>query len=166
MAAIVYSTNTPITLDISSLPTSSSFLTGRESTEVNNSSTLYLDAIVNVRPILGHASTAPVVGQAINIYVWGADTSLTTAPIDVLDGLDSAETISNAAILNSLRPAGSSTVTVVTAGLSFTFMPFAVAPLFGGVLPKFWGLFVAQSQAGALAAAQSALFSFNGVTTS
>ena len=166
MAALVYSANTAITFDISSLATSASFVAGRESTEVNNTATLYLDAIVNVKGILGHATTAPVIGQVINLYVWGADTSLVTTAIDVLDGLDSAETLSNVAILNSLRLAGSSAVTEATAAKTFTFMPFTVAPLFGGVMPKFWGLFLAHNHAGALAAAQSALFSFNGITTS
>lgn len=166
MAALVYSSNTAITFDISSLATSSTFLAGRESTQIDNTSTLYLDAIVNVKEILGHASTAPTVGQMINLYCWGADTSLATTAIDVLDGTDSNETLSHAAVLNSLRLAGSSVVTVATAGLKYTFMPFSVAALFGGVLPKFWGLFLAHNQTGALAASQSSNFSFNGITTS
>jgi hypothetical protein len=166
MAGLVYSSNTAITFDISSLATSSTFLAGRESTQIDNSSTLYLDALVNVKEILGHASTAPTIGQMINLYVWGADTSLATTAIDVLDGTDSNETLSHAAVLNSLRLAGSSVVTVATAGLKYTFMPFSVAALFGGVLPKFWGLFLSHNQTGALAASQSTNFSFNGITTS
>ena len=41
--------------------------------------------------------------------------------------------------------------------------PFSVASLFGGVMPKFWGLFLAHNHTGALAASQSALFSYNGI---
>ena len=158
------SANTAIAIDLSSLPTSSTFLTGRESTQVDNSATNYVDAIVNVKNIAGHAVTAPVIGQMITVYVWGADTSLVTVPIDTLAGADAARTLGHASVLNSLRFAGAPSVTVATVGLSYYVQPFSVAALFGGVMPKFWGLFVAHNQAGALAAAQTGKFSFNGVT--
>lgn len=162
---VTYSANTAIALDISSLGTSSTFLAGRESTQVDNTTTLYVDAIVNVDGITSHATTAPVVGQYIGVWVWGSDTSLATTPIDVLDGSDTAvETLSHAAVLNSLKFAGAATVTVATAALVYYIQPFSIAQLFGGNMPKFWGLFVAHNHAGALAAAQSGLFSFNGVT--
>ena len=161
---IAYSANTAITFDISSLGTASAFLAGRESTEIDNTTNKFVDAIVNVDGITSHASTVPVIGTMINLWVWGADTSLATTAIDTLDGTDSAETISNAAILNSLRLAGSAVTTTNTAALVYYIMPFSVAQLFGGVMPKFWGLFLAHNQAGALAAAQSALFSYNGIT--
>lgn len=158
------SANTAITFDISSLGTSSTFVAGRESNEVDNTSTNYIDAIVNVDGITGHASTAPTVGQIIALYVWGSDTSLATTPIDVLDGTDSAETLGHVSVLNSLRFAAAPAVTVATAALKYYVQPFSVASLFGGVMPKYWGLFLAHNHTGALAAAQSGLFSFNGVT--
>lgn len=158
------SSNTAITFDISSLGTSSTFVAGRESTQIDNTSTNYVDAIVNVKGIAGHASTAPTIGQMIQLYVWGADTSLATTAIDVLDGTDSAETLGHVSVLNSLRLAGAPAVTVASAALSYYIMPFSVAALFGGVMPKFWGLFLAHNHTGALAASQSGLFSFNGVT--
>ena len=159
-----YSSNTAITFDISSLSTSSTFVAGRESTEIDNTTTQYVDALVNVDGILGHASTAPTVGQYIGLWVWGADTSLGTTALDVLDGTDSAETLSHVGVLNSLRFAGSATVTVATANLKHYILPFSVAALFGGVMPKFWGLYLAHNHTGALAATQSGLFSFNGIT--
>ncbi len=161
--AINYSANTAITFDISSLGTSSTFVAGRESTEVDNSSNLYVDALVNVDGITGHASTAPTIGQQIRLYCWGADTSLGTTAIGVLDGTDSAETLAHVSQLNSLKLAGIAEVTVATAGLVYYIMPFSVAQLFGGIMPKFWGLFLAHNHTGALAAAQSALFSYNGI---
>jgi len=161
---ITYSANTAITFDISSLGTSSTFVAGRESTEIDNTSNLYVDAIVNIDQITGHASTAPTIGQVIRLYLWGSDTSLGTTPIDVLDGVDSAETLTHVGVLNSLILAREAAVTVATAGLVYPMMPFSVASFFGGALPKFWGLFLAHNHTGALAAAQSALFSYNGVT--
>lgn len=162
-ATISYSANTSITFDISSLGTSSTFVAGRECTEVDNTTNKYMDCLVNVDGITGHASTAPTVGQQIVLYCWGADTSLGTTAIDVLDGTDSAETLSHVSVLNSLRLAGAAVVTVATAGLVYYIQPFSVASLFGGVMPKYWGLFLAHNHTGALAASQSGLFSFNGV---
>jgi hypothetical protein len=158
------SSNTAITFDISSLGTSSTFVAGRESAQIDNTSTNYVDCIVNIDGITGHASTAPTIGQMIGLWVWGSDTSLATTAIDVLDGTDSAETLSHVSVLNSLRYAGGAAVTVATAGLVYYIQPFSVAELFGGVMPKFWGLFLAHNHTGALAASQSGLFSFNGVT--
>ena len=159
------SANTTIAIDLSNLPTSGSFTTGRESAQVDNTTTNYVDAIVNVKGIAGHATTAPTaVGQLIALYVWGADTSLATTAIDVLVGTDAARTLSHGSVLNSLRAPGGASVTVLTAALTYYIQPFSVAALFGGVMPKYWGLYVAHNHAGALAAAQTGKFSFNGVT--
>ena len=163
VSEITYSANTAITFDISSLGTSSTFVAGRESTEVDNTTNKYDDALVNVDGINGHASTAPTVGQEIRLYLWGADTSLGTTAIDVLDGTDSAETLGHVSVLNSLRFVDSAFITVATANLKYYFMPFSVASFFGGVMPKFWGLFLSHNHTGALAASQSGLFSYNGI---
>ena len=161
-ATINYSANTAITFDISSLGTSSTFLAGRESTEIDNTTNKFMDCLVNVDGITG-GSTTPTIGQQIVLYVWGADTSLATTPIDTLDGTDSAETLAHASVLQSLRSAGSAAVTAATGSLVYYIQPFSVAALFGGVMPKFWGLFLAHNHTGALAAAQSGLFSYNGI---
>ena len=157
------SANTAITFDLSALATSTSGLGGRESTQIDNTTTNYLGALVNVKGIVAGA-TAPVIGQNISLYVWGADTSLATTGIDALDGTDSAETLTHAAILRALRWVATSEVTVATAALTYFFQPFDVAASFNGIMPKFWGLYVTHSHAGALGAANSALFSFNGLT--
>jgi len=160
---IAYSSNTPITFDISSLGTSSTFVAGRESTQIDNTTNLYIDCIVNVEGINGHASTAPTVGQYIGLWLWGADTSLATTAIDVLDGTDSAETLSHVSVLRSLRLVASPRVTVATANLKYWIQPFSVASHFGGTMPKFWGLYLAHNHNGALAGSQSGLFSYNGI---
>jgi hypothetical protein len=157
-----YSANTAITFDISGLGASSTFVAGRESTEIDNTVNKFIDCLVNVDGIIGHASTAPVIGQTICLWVWGSDTT-GDAP-DTLIGVDGARTISHVSPLNSLRFAGAAYVTVATAGLVYEIQPFSVASLFGGIVPKFWGLYLAHNHAGALAAAQSGLFSYNGIT--
>lgn len=158
-----YSTNTAISFDLSSLATSSTFVAGQESDQVDNTTNQFIDALVDVKGILGHATTAPVIGQTINLYCWGSDVSLATTPIDVLDGTGSVETLGHVSVLNSLRFAGAASVTVATAGLKYYIQPFSVASLFGGIMPKFWGLYLAHNHAGALASAQTGLFQYTGI---
>lgn len=163
-STVNYSSNTAITFDISSLATSSTFLAGRECTEIDNTSLKYHDAIVNGKGINGHASTAPTVGQMIVLYCWGADTSLATTAIDTLAGSDAARTLGHASVLQSLALVAAPTVTVATANLKYWIRPFSVAAVLGlPVLPKFWGLFLAHNHTGALAASQSGLFQYTGV---
>ena len=160
-----YSSSTAITFDVSSLAGSATFVAGRESTQIDNTSNLYLDAQVYCDGITGHASTAPTVGQQIRLYVWGSDVSLATTPIDTLDGTDSAETLGHVAVRNDgIVLARSSAVTVATAGLVYYLRPFSVAAYFDGVLPPFWGLFLAHNHTGALAASQSGIWSYRGIT--
>lgn len=161
---LFYPDNDAITFDISSLATSATFVAGRESTQIDNTSDLFMDALVDVKGILGHASTAPTIGQRIELYLWGSDISLVTTPLDVLDGADSDETLGHVSVLESLHLVGSPAVTVATAGLKYYIQPFNVAAFFGGILPKFWGLFLAHNHTGALAASQTGLFRVAGVT--
>lgn len=158
-----YGSTTTIALDLSSLATSSTFVAGIESAEIDNTSNKYVDCIVQSKGIVGHASTAPTVGQMIAVYVWGSDTSLATTPLDTLDGTSSTETLSHISVLNSLRFAAAPTVTVATAALSYYVLPFSVAALFGGVMPKYWGLFVAHNHTGALGSSNNNLFTYTGV---
>lgn len=160
---INYGTITAMTMDISSLASSASFLSGYEGNEVDNTTTRWDDFLVNVDGILGHATTAPVIGQQIQLYVWGSDVSLATTAIDVLDGVASVETLAHDSVRQSLKPVASPAVTVATAALKYYIQPFSVASFFGGNQPTFWGLFLTHSHAGALAAAQSGLFSYQGI---
>lgn len=160
---INYGSNTALTFDVSSLGASSTFVAGRESTQVDNTTDKFLKVVVTCDGITGHASTAPTIGQEIRLYVWGSDVSLATTPIDVLDGTDSAETLSHVSVLNSLRPVAAPLVTVATAGLKYWFMPFEVSAYFDDVMPKFWGLYLAHNHNGALAASQSTIWSYYGV---
>lgn len=163
-AKLTYGSDTAITFDVSSLGSSSTFVAGRESTQIDNTSNRFTDVIVTCDGVTGHASTAPTVGQKIALYLWGSDVSLATTPIDVLDGTDSAETLGHVSVLNSLKFVAAPEVSVASAGLKYWFMPFSVAQKFGGIMPKFWGLFLAHNHTGALAASQSGIWSYYGIT--
>lgn len=131
-------------MDLANLGTSSTFLAGRESSQIDNTSNKFVDAFVSGSVSVG---TTPTANTVIGIYVYGADTSLATTALDVLDGTDSAETLTNAGILAALKLGASITVPANTSDVAYIVLPFSVAALFGGVMPKFWGLFVSHNTA-------------------
>lgn len=143
-ATISYSSNTTITMDLANLASSSTFIAGRESSEIDNTTNKYVDAIVRGSVSVG---TTPTVNTVIAIYVWGANTSLGTTAIDVLDGTDSAETLTNTGVLYTLRRLASIDVLAATSDIAYPVLPVSVASRFGGVLPKYWGLYVAHNTA-------------------
>jgi len=161
-STINYSSNTTITCSVASTASSATFVDGRESNEIDNTTNKYMDVLVQGKVTVG---TTPTANTQIGIYVWGADTSLATTPIDVLDGTDSAETLTNIGILYSaLRLGAAITVTASTSNVGYNFAPFSVAALFGGVMPKFWGLFVAHNTGVNLnATGGNHSFAFNGI---
>ena len=166
MATIItttYSANTAITMDLSALASSSTFLAGRESTQIDNTSNLFIDAIVQGKFLVG---TTPTLPCELRVYVWGADTSLGTTAIDTLDGTDSAETLTNTTVLGTLRLGAVVGILVNTSDLTYRVLPFSVAQLFGGILPKFWGLFGTHNMTAALKtdAGNTNSFSYNGIT--
>lgn len=143
-STVNYSSNTAITMDLSALASSATFVAGRESSQVDNTTNKYVDVLVSGSVSVG---TTPTANTSILIYVYGADTSLATTAIDVLDGTDSAETLTNTGILNALRLGAAINVPAATTDVQYFVLPFSVAALFGGVVPKFWGLFVAHNTA-------------------
>lgn len=161
---ISYSSNTSITIGLATTPlaSSSTFVAGRESNEIDNTTNKYLDALVQGKVTVG---TTPTASTMICVYVWGADTSLATTAIDVLDGTDSDETLTNTGILNSaLRLGAVMSVEATTSNVTYNCAPFSVAALFGGVMPKYWGLYVTHNTGVALnSTAGNHAFSYNGI---
>lgn len=139
---VSYSSNTSITISPASTATSATFVAGRESNEIDNTTNKFVDALVSGKITVG---TTPTANTVIGVYVWGADTSLATTPIDVLDGADSAETLTNTGILNALRLGAAIAVPAATSDVGYWVLPFSVASLFGGVMPKFWGIYIAHN---------------------
>ena len=130
-------------MDLANLASSATWVAGRESSEVDNTSNKYIDALVQGSISVG---TTPTANTVINVFVYAAETSLATTPIDVIDGVDSAETITNTGVLYSMFRLGAAiNVLATTSDIAYPIAPFSVAQLFGGVMPKYWGLFVAHN---------------------
>jgi len=140
---INYGSTTAITMDLANLGSSSTWVAGRESTQIDNTSNNFVDAIVQGSISVG---TTPSSNTVINVFVYASDTSLATTPIDVIDGVDSAETITNTGVLYSMFRIGAAiNVLVNTSDIAYPVAPFSIAQLFGGIMPKYWGLFVAHN---------------------
>jgi hypothetical protein len=144
----LYSGPTTITMDLSALAAASGFAVGRECNQIDNTSNKFVDAIVFGRFIVG---TTPTINTALNVYVWGSDASIASPTIDTLDGVDSAETLTNSGVLaNALKLASSNMIFQNTSNVTYDIVPFTVAQFFGGVLPLYWGLYVGHNMVAAL----------------
>lgn len=161
----LYSGASPTTIVISpaSLATSATFVAGRESTQIDNTTTKYQHCFVQGSVMVG---TTPTANTAINVYVWGSFVSLATTALDVLDGTDSAETISSAGVLGTLlKLARTANVDAATSNLAYPFSLFEVATVLElAAVPPFWGIYLAHNTAVNLhATGGNHVFTFMGV---
>jgi hypothetical protein len=142
-----YAATATITCSVASLASSSSFVAGQESTIVDNSSNKYVDALLSGKIRVG---TTPTVNTQILVYVFAQLDDTPTYP-DVMDGTDSAETITTAGVGQGfLKLAAVLNVDATTSDRDYPFGPVSVAQLFGGVMPQRWGVFVTHNTGVAL----------------
>ena len=66
---------------------------------------------------------------------------------DVLTGADSSKTITNAQVRDSSLVLATSMATIATSDISYYFAPVSIAALYGGSLPKKFGVFVVHNTA-------------------
>lgn len=142
------STNQTITITLNSL--ASSQTAGRQSTEVDNTSDLFLDALVTVK------LTFPTAGSLANdktvyVYAWGVvDTSGPTRPGEIasasanstIGATDAAYTINaNGTPLSLIGMINTPTLNTSSNGVIVS-NPMSVAAAFGGNLPPKWGIVI------------------------
>jgi len=133
-----YGSSAALTITLASLATSTGLTAGRESTAVDNTSNKYLDYLVGGKVTTG---TSPTASKSILVYVYGSIDDTPLYP-DVIDGTDSAETMTSADIRNAALVLAASITTDSTSNRTYWVRPFSVSNCFGGVLPKYWGLWV------------------------
>lgn len=139
-----YVADAAITMDLSALASSATFVAGRESTSVANSSN-YLDVRISGTFISGTTPTAPAEHRLYYI----APTEDTPAWPDVFDGTDSAETVTNINILASLPLGWSGTASTSTNVTYPCINALTIAQAFGFV-PSAWALFFTHAHTAAL----------------
>lgn len=130
VANITYSTSSGITISLASLGNNAA----RESAFIDNSSNLYLDAMVQLSIAL-QAGT-PSNDQLINVWFYGSENGSNYT--DNATGSNAAITLRNP---TNLR--GPFIISTPTAGgLTYRAVIGSVAAYFGGVLPRRWGIVV------------------------
>lgn len=151
MASIkqAFGTATAFTITLNSL--ASSGTAGRESTVVDNSTDLMLDALVEVR--ISYPNSAPANDKAIYVFAYGSLDG-TNYP-EGLTGADAAYTFlgSAGALTTALRLIGTIPANQNT---DKRYGPFPVAPAFGGILPVKWGIACLNYSGQTLAASNNA----------
>lgn len=144
---INYGTPAAITLDLTSLASSADWTAGRESDVIDNSSNKYVDALVSGSVVVG---TTPAINTTIAVFAYAQHDDTPTYQ-DVFDGAGSAETVTSAGVLAGVaRLLGTLKVDSTTSDREYWLAPTSVAEVFGGILPKRWGLFVAHNTGVAL----------------
>lgn len=139
---VAYGSSFAYTITLGALGSSSDFTAGRESTAVSNTTNLYLDYLVGGKVKTG---TSPTTLKNIRVYAYGSVNDTPTYP-DVLDGTDSAETITDTEILAKL-PLLDDMPTDDSSDQDYWFGPRSLASCFGGLVPKNHGLFVSHDTA-------------------
>lgn len=134
------------TITLAGLATSATLVAGQEGTAIDNTTNKYLDYVIGGKITSG---TTPTVDKTIEVWLYGNVNDTPTYP-DVLDGMDSAETITSVNIKKSmLALVARMTVDATTDRVNW-FGPVAIAQHFGGRIPKFHGLFVTHDCVAAL----------------
>jgi hypothetical protein len=163
ISTTTYGSNTSITMDLSALASSSSLIVGRQSLTVTNATNQYIDALVRGNFTVG---TTPAITGGLAVYVWGADIDPATTALGPIVGTDSGCTFTTTSLEATVIFVRKPSVRVATSDTKYQVKPFSVAALFSGVMPKFWGLYVAHDMTAALKtdAANTDSFSYTGIT--
>ena len=142
---VAYGTSTPFTITLASL--SNSATSARESTAVDNSSDLFVDAMAQLKVTL--SSGSPANDKAVYVYGYGSEDGTTYT--DNATGTDAAVILRAP---TAMRLIG--VVPTPDAGsLTYESQPMSVAAAFGGVLPRKWGIVVRNYSGLALSASTS-----------
>jgi hypothetical protein len=140
---IKYATPVDLTITLASLATSSTRVAGRESTAVDNGTNLYVDALVAGKFTVG---TTPTISTFIDVWIYAARDETPTYPTLVTTGITGSDAGATAATegirSNAMRLGATVLVDATTSDRGYDFAPFSVAALYGGVLPRRWGVFV------------------------
>ncbi len=139
------SNNQAITCTITSLANNGQ----RSSAAVDNTSNLYLDALVQVI-IKSNASGTSATGY-VNVYAYGTADGGTSYPDGT--GSDAGVTLTSPP---NLRLIG--VINVVANATTYKSEPMSVAAAFGGILPDHWGIVIENKTAATLDASVGSAF--------
>lgn len=122
--------NQAFTCTITSLTSTSQ----RQSTAVDNTSNLFLDALVFVKVKSASASTSAT--GVVNVYAYATADGGTTYS-DSASGTDGSITLTSPPNMKLIG-----VINVVANSTTYNAGPFSVANAFGGILPDHWGIVI------------------------
>jgi len=134
-----YGSSASLTITLTGLATDTSLLAGRQSTAIDNTSDLAVDAIVGGKVTTG---TTPTTAKQIEIWAFASyDGTTYSAGAGASDA--------------GFTPTGEKTLmsllTVIptdgTSDHTYEWGPFSIAQAFGGTMPKKWGIYVVHNTA-------------------
>jgi hypothetical protein len=143
---LAYASSAAFTITLASLATSATLVAGQESTAVSNTTNKYLDYLIGGKITTG---TTPTTAKTIQIWAYGSVEDTPTYP-DVIDGTDSAETMTSVDIRNASLNFLLDTANDATSNRVYWFKPTSLAAAFGGLVPKNFGLWVTHDTVAAL----------------
>ena len=114
----------------------------RESTVIDNSTNLFIDALVGGK--IKSPATATSTTGYVTIYAYGTVDGGTLYSEEAT-GTDAAITLTS---VPNLKIIG--TINIVANATTYNFGPFSVASAFNGILPDHWGLIFENKTAGTL----------------
>ena len=136
---IAYRASSTITIAPENVASSATFTAGVESAVYDNSANKDVDVLIAGTWTAG---TTPTINTQVLIYAFAIRDDAPFYP-DVMDGTNSAETITSAGVGQGfLKLAAVINVDATTSNRVYDVGPFSVAQLFGGVCPPKFGLFI------------------------
>lgn len=140
-----YATSVSLTTTaLEGLATSSGLVAGWQSDIQDNRTNKYLDALLSGSISTG--SLAPTPGTQINVFVWAQLENTGPTRPDSFGTTQATRSITTAGVGRGfLRLAASLDVDSNATARPYPFGPVSVASLFGGILPRQWGVWVVQN---------------------
>lgn len=133
-----YASSSNLTITLASLASDTNLVAGRESTVIDNTSNKYPDYALSGFITTG---TSPTVGRIIEVWLYAILDDTPTYP-NVLTGSDSGRTFTNTSCKESGMVCAATMTVTATSDIKYPFAPRSVRTLFGGYMPKKFGVFV------------------------
>lgn len=138
--------STALTITLASLASSATLVAGRESTAVDNTSNLYVDAILSGQITTG---TSPTADKYIEVWFYAplkVASSTFTYPVATTTALTGANAAATFELNQKYQLVLASAVSNIgTSDRKYAIGPISVASAFGGIMPLKWGIFVTHS---------------------
>jgi len=144
-----YATAAAITITLTSLATDSNLLAGRESTVIPNGTNKYDDAILR-----GKIKTGTTTANT-SIEIWIYSNAIEGVSYSAgATGSDAALSLANVGVKRLMKRALVIDVSDTTSR-TYYFGGLSIAAIFGGIMPKDWGVFIVHNTGAALDATGS-----------